>query len=242
MAATSYLLALRNGLLLVPPKGGSEITLGLLPTAAGMLAGFLYGQFAGLAMITPGPQRSADGEGASAPRIFEGPVQVRTSIAAATIAASVPATLTTVLSFLLLSLFLPHQLVAGLGPVFAAAIPAQIFLLILFATIVPSAIFILAAHHLARAFHRHRGVEYAGIGSVLAGLCVGLIAPLMPAHAIFLLLAPAIMYGAIMGALYRRFAGIEPVPLPEAVIASDEATLVGADHPSRRQRSVILTN
>ena len=43
------------------------------------------------------------------------------------IAATVPATLTTVLSFLLLSLFLRHQLVAGLGPVFAAAIPAQIF-------------------------------------------------------------------------------------------------------------------
>ena len=74
MAATSYLLALRNGLLLVPPKSGSEITLGLLPTAAGMLAGFLYGQFAGLATVTAAPPRSADGEGTSAPRTFEGPV------------------------------------------------------------------------------------------------------------------------------------------------------------------------
>jgi hypothetical protein len=44
-----------------------------------------------------------------------------------------------------------------------------------------------------------------------------------------------------MGALYRRFAGIEAVPLPEAVIANEEAALVDADHPSRRQHSVILT-
>ena len=47
VAATSYALAMRNGLLLFPPPSGSEITAGLLPAAAGMLAGFLYGQFAG---------------------------------------------------------------------------------------------------------------------------------------------------------------------------------------------------
>jgi hypothetical protein len=63
----------------------------------------------------------------------------------------------------------------------------------------------------------------------------------MPLTPIFLL-ALAVVYGAIMGSLYRRFAGIEPVPLPEAVLATDEAALVGADHPSRRQHSVILTN
>jgi len=242
MAATSYLLALRNGLVLVPPKSGSEITLGLLPSAAGMLAGFLYGQFAGLATVTAGPLRSADGEAASAPRTFDGPVQVRTSVAAVMIAATVPATLTAVLLFMMLSLFLPGYLAGGVGPVFAAAFPAQMFLISLMATIVPSAIFILAVHHIARAFGRKRGMDYAGIGSLLAGSCVGLVAPLMPVTSLFVLLAPGIVYGAIMGALYRRFAGIEPVPLPEAVIATDEATLVGADHPSRRQRSVIVTN
>jgi len=242
MAATSYLLALRNGLLLGPPKGGSEITFGLLPTVAGMLAGFLYGQFAGLAVVTTGLPRSADGEGASTSRTFEGPVRVRTSIAAVMIAATVPASLTAVLIFMVISLFLPGYLAGGVGPVFAAAFPAQMFLIILMATIVPSAIFVLAAHHIARACGRHRGIDYAGIGSLLAGLCVGLIAPLMPVTSLFALIAPGIVYGAIMGALYRRFAGIEPVPLPEVVIATDEATLVGADHPSRRQHSVILTN
>lgn len=40
MAASSYALVLRNGLLLAPPNSGSEITAGLLPTFAGMMAGF----------------------------------------------------------------------------------------------------------------------------------------------------------------------------------------------------------
>jgi hypothetical protein len=45
-----------------------------------------------------------------------------------------------------------------------------------------------------------------------------------------------------MGALYRRFAGIEPVPLPEAVLATDVNALVGVDHPSRQQHGVVFTN
>ena len=240
MAATSYMLAMRNGLLLIPPSAGNEITLGLLPTVAGMIAGFLYGQFAGLVPVAKGPQPSSDSP--STPRTFDGPVRVRTSVAAVAIAATVPAGLTAILSFTLVSLFLPGTLSGGVGPVFVAAIPAQMFLMILVATVVPSAIFVLATHHIARALRRGRGFEYAAIGSLTAGLCVGLIAPLLPIASIFLLLASALVYGAIMGALYRRFAGLEPVPLPEAVIASDEHALVGADHPSRRQHSVILTN
>jgi hypothetical protein len=42
--------------------------------------------------------------------------------------------------------------------------------------------------------------------------------------------------------LYRRFAGLEPVPLPEAVIATDPNALVGADDPARHQHRVILSN
>jgi hypothetical protein len=158
------------------------------------------------------------------------------------IAAIIPAALTTVLSFTVLSLLLPGFLFAGPGPVFAAAIPAQMFLTVLFATILPFAIFVLAIHHVARVLRWNGGIEYAVLGSLMAGICVFLIAPLVPVTSIFLLLTPGIVYGAMMGALYRRFAGIEPVPLPEAVIAPDEAALVSADHPSRRQHSVILPN
>jgi hypothetical protein len=56
------------------------------------------------------------------------------------------------------------------------------------------------------------------------------------------LMIVAVAYGAIMGALYRRFAGLEPVPLPEAVVATDPNALVGADDPARRQHRVILSN
>lgn len=83
MAATSYLLAMRNGLLLIPSSAGSEITLGLLPTVAGMIAGFLHGQFAGLVPVAKGPQPSSDSP--TTPRTFDGPVRVRTSVAAVAI-------------------------------------------------------------------------------------------------------------------------------------------------------------
>jgi hypothetical protein len=238
MAASSYAIALRNGFLLFPPNGGTEITSGLLPTAAGSLAGFLYGQFAGLEPVAHLSKISPETETPVASRTFDGPVRVRSSIAAIIIAATIPAALTAILVFGIATLSL-----SGDGPsvLFVTAIPAQMFLIVLVATILPSAIFILCAHHIARALHRHRGYEYAAIGSLVAGLCAGPLALVMPLTPIFLLVL-AVVYGAIMGALYRRFAGIEPVPLPEAVLATDEAALVGADHPSRRQHTVILTN
>ena len=43
-----------------------------------------------------------------------------------------------------------------------------------------------------------------------------------------------------MGAVYRRFAGLEPLPLPEEVLARDPRTLVPADHASRRTHAVIM--
>jgi hypothetical protein len=242
MAATGYGFAIRNGLMLSPPASGSEITSGLLPAVAGMFAGFLYGQFAGLAPVAARPRPVS--EGPREPPSFDGPIRVRTSVAAAMIAATVPAALTSVLAFMLLSLFLPDFFSqgGGSGAIFAAAFPGQMFLTVWFATIVPSAIFVLSTHHIARALRRTRGFEYAATGSIVAGLCALLIAPLMSVTSIFVLLAPGLVYGAIMAGLYRRFAGLEPVPLPEVVIATDATALVGADHPSRRQHSVILTN
>ena len=243
MAATSYLLAMRNGLLMFAPLAGSEITPGLLPTAAGALAGFLYGQFAGLLAVAVAPEAAAPATAAeiasaAAPRVFDGPVRVRTSIGAVIIAATIPAVLSAMLVFTFMALFGT----AGPDPIFTAVLPAQTFLTVLIATIVPSSILVLAAHHIARALGRGRGGEYAAIGSLVAGACVVLLTPMLPIPLMFLFLAMAVVNGAIMGALYRRFAGIEPVPLPEVVIATDPEALVGADHPSRRQHSVIISN
>ncbi|MEH2547099.1 hypothetical protein V1283_003744 [Bradyrhizobium sp. AZCC 2262] len=238
MAATSYLLAVRNGLLLFPPPSGSEITAGLLPTAAGMLAGFLYGQFAGLEVVAAAPRPAVAATEAAAipPRVFDGPVRVRSSVGAIAIAVTVPAAISAALAFMVLALFGT----AGPDSIITAALPAQVFLTVLIATTVPSAILVLAIHHIARALRRSRGGEYAAIGSLVAAGCVVLLMPVFGAMP--LLLATAVVNGAIMGALYRRFAGIEPVPLPEVVIATDTQALVSADHPSRRQHGVILSN
>ena len=76
----------------------------------------------------------------------------------------------------------------------------------------------------------------------MALVCAFLLSSFAPFASLAFLLIIATAYGAIMGALYRRFSGLEPVPLPEAVIASDANALVDADHPSRHQHRVILTN
>jgi hypothetical protein len=239
MTAFSYAIALRNGLLLSAPRHGSEITAGLLPMLAGMIAGFLYGQFAGLAPAAAWPAASL--EGLMTSQTFDGPIRVRTSVAAIVIAATIPAVLTGILSFMLTSLFFASWPTTTAAPIFAVALPAQLFLMTLIATIVPSALFVLATHHVARALGRSRGFEYAVLGSLMAGLCCVLFARFTPIASVAFLLVPGLVYGAIMGALYRRFAGLEPLPLPEAVLASDENALVAADHPSRLRHGVVFT-
>jgi hypothetical protein len=246
MAAIGYAIAMRNSVQLSAPETGAVLSIGLLPTIAGMLAGFLYGQFAGLALVPGAATRTSSG--AAAPRSFEGPVRVRTSVAGIAIAATMPAVLTMVFSVMAVSL-LPAYFRAMTGgpgptltPVVAAAIPAQLFLAILVGTIVPSAIFILCVHHIARALHRPRALDYAATGAGMALICSIVLSPFAPIAMVSHLMIPAMICGAIMGALYRRFAGLEPLPLPEAVIATDPNALVSADHPSRREHSVILSN
>jgi hypothetical protein len=244
MAAASYAIVLHNGLLLAAPDAGTAITAGLLPTLAGMMAGFLYCQFAGLAPIDVWPKFSVEALNAS--RTFDGPTRVRTSIAATTIAAVIPAIMTTLLTLAVFSALLPTNLGGAVGPtIFVAALPAQTFLISLTVTIVPAAIFVVCTHHIARALRRKSGLDYAALGGLLAALCSLVIVPFTPftpfASDIFPLVS-AIMCGAIMGALYRRFAGIEPVPLPEPVIVTDENALVPADHPSRREHSLMFVD
>ena len=68
----SYAAVLRYGLLLSPPSSGSVMTAGLLPTFAGMMAGFLYCQFAGLAPACVWPRFSVEGLNTSC--TFDGPL------------------------------------------------------------------------------------------------------------------------------------------------------------------------
>ena len=54
------------------------------------------------------------------------------------------------------------------------------------------------------------------------------------------LILPLAVFGAIMMAVYRRFAGLEPRPLPEPVLATEIEALVPEDHPARRSHAVVL--
>jgi hypothetical protein len=165
-------------------------------------------------------------------------------VAGIAIAAMMPAVLTTILSITLASLLpgFANYMSSGANPVIAVALPAQLFLTFLVVTIVPSAILVLCLHHIARALHRHRAWEYAAMGGLMAATCAYLLSPMVPLLSGSPLITAAVAYGAIMGGLYRSFAGLEPVPLPEAVIAADPNALVGADDPARHQHRVILSN
>jgi hypothetical protein len=225
-------------LLLASPDPGTTMTAGVLPTLAGMLAGFLYCQFAGLAPSEAWAKFSLGGLRASYK--FDGPVRVRTSIAATIIAAVIPAVLTALLT---LAIFSTPPPAAADPPIFAAALPAQMFLIALTVTIVPAAIFVIGIHHIARALHRNSGFAYAALGGAVGAVCSGVIVPFMPFFASDTFpLVSASVCGTIMGALYRRFAGLEPVPLPEPVIVTDENTLVPADHSSRQGHGVIFVD
>jgi len=242
MAAFSYAAVLRYGLLLSPPSSGSVMTAGLLPTFAGMMAGFLYCQFAGLAPACVWPRFSVEGLNTSC--TFDGPLRVRTSVAATVLAAVIPATLIAILSFTFFSIYLPPGLMpAGSDQIILAAIPAEIFLTMLTVTIVPSGIFVICVHHIARALHRSRGLEYALVGGLMGSLCGIVVAPFTALISpLPFLLIPSFIFGAIMGGLYRRFAGLEPQPLPEPIIVADVNTLVSADHSSRQRHGVVFTD
>ena len=117
------------------------------------------------------------------------------------------------------------------------ALPAQMILTTLFVMFVPSLIVVGATHALARAFRCTRGIAYTLIGATMGALGSLLLVTLLNGVVFIMLLGAAV--GAIMGAIYRRFAGIEPLALPEDVLAGDLSALRPEDHPSRKSHAVI---
>src|SRR5689334_5345209 len=233
-AAIGYVLALRVEVWIAAPSADALFVGAILPVLAGAIAGFIYAQFAGRepsAHRRPGP---------AAPAAYDGPVQVRTSIAAIVIAATTPAVFAAVIAIPLCMLGLgdyvsfepqPSMVVA-----LQIALPAQVFLATLAASIVPAAIVVCATHGIARGLGRRNGRDYAVIGAAVG--CAAALTLVALVEQMFLFPAAACI-GALMGALYRLFAGLEPLALPEPVLVEDPALLVAADHPSRRQHAVI---
>jgi hypothetical protein len=211
---------------------------------AGALGGFLYSQFAGFEHrpLAAGYESDYGSHGLADHRAnfkgrFDGPVRVRTSLGAIALAAVLPALLTAIIAFSLFGLGLSDAPYA-LYVVF----PARIFMSALLFTAIPAGIVVLVTHLIARSVGWHNGSSYAAIGAVMSFVIAVCFFPFSRFTALPILALPLTAFGAIMGALYRRFAGLEPLPLPEAVIVSDIETLAPHDDAMRRSHSIVLND
>lgn len=191
-------------------------------------AAWIYARWAGTETSEQTPMRpTVGGEGL--------PVRVRTSKLAFLIVTLVPAAIISVLFVLFLFSF-------GGTPRTAArwiallAMPALVLYKSFVVTLLPAIVVVGATHVLARVMGRSSGADYAAIaaGVAMLGACT-LLGRLQP----LLLFSLAALMGAIMGASYRKIAGLEPLPLPDPVQVRDPATLVAADHPTRRMYAVV---
>lgn len=240
-AALGYVIAWATEVWTVNPVTGAFVTAAILPTVVGMISGFLYAQLARRDWIdvpvapsaAPAGDRAPLPARTPSPANYDGPVQVRSSFAAGTIATLVPALIVTALAVPLLMVLLFES--PALHTMFLAA-PAQMFVTALLVTVAPSALVVGATHAIARSLRRTRGRDYAVIAAVLNCLPACMLLAMVGAALLFPM---AVITGAIMGATYRRFAGIEPLPLPEDVLATDPRTLVAED-PSRRTHAVVI--
>lgn len=247
-----YAFALSNHLLPLAPVEGTYLTAAVLPVLVGMISASIYAQLAGRqlppvvesvvqeveAQAPVGkPSTPAD----AVPSQFIGPVRVRSSLSATLIASGVPAAVFII--FLLPLFIIPFGLSAMDSKLnwadqsLMAALPVWFFFVLLLTTAVPAAIGVNVAHAIARSLKWDSTVAYAAsgaaVGCVLVLLAVAYVTPLLalPAGAVA---------GGLSAAVYRRFAGLEPLPLPEPVLATDPANLVGPDHPARRGHRVVL--
>jgi hypothetical protein len=245
--AVGHAFALTQNIGLLAPLDGTHLSASVLPILVGMIAATMYNQFAGRELLTTAKARTVNAD--SAPTVpaaatihFDGPVQVRTSMAATAIAAVVPAAMVALIAIPAVTFFLTKwDTGTSQNPMWANQIsrmtlPAYFFMLTLFATAIPAAIVVAVTHALARAVSRIRGIDYAVIGAIVGAVAFAALLLFIPAG----FLPLGMLMGALMGGVYRRFAGLEPLPLPEAVLATDRATLVGEQDPARKTRAVIM--
>jgi hypothetical protein len=244
VGAVGYAFALSRDLNILPALDGSRLTASILPMLVGMIAGTMYAQFAGREMLAaPGGSAGAPQSiPAATPIYFDGPVQVRTSMTATAITSMVPAAMAALVVIPFVTYFFTQwdagnfQNPAWANQITRMTVPAYFFMLILFATAIPAAIVVTVTHMAARVTRRTSGSDYAAIGAIAGVVAFAALLYYIPV----IFLPVGMVEGAIMGAIYRRFAGLEPLALPEAVLATDRATLVGENDRARRTRTVIM--
>ncbi|HEY0012733.1 MAG TPA: hypothetical protein VGB79_07750 [Allosphingosinicella sp.] len=161
-------------------------------------------------------------------RYYDGPLQVRTS--AALLAASGAAVGGFFAALVLLGAIagaITTRDASALGMGMSVGAGASILLVLFFALFLFLPVWI--SHKVAQKFRVVTVGGYAGVGFATC-IAVGILLP--P----FLVAAP---FAAGAMALYRRWAGVEPVPLPGDIVVGDERALVGAGHAARRYRRVV---
>lgn len=218
---------------------------------AGAVMGFAYRRNAGLeaegddpwaleAELTARQTSDAAGDEAvlvqtESAQYFSGPVQVRTSLPIAFVAALLSSG-AFALCQILIGAFteLPSQLAlnpgAHLVDMIARSLTSQALALVTaLVAPVPFALVVLGGHLLARArgLTSYKAYLIIGAGSpLLLGLLAGPVGIIMGFGAIIPL--------AIAMATYRNWAGLEPKPVKEDIILNDPRYLVGENHARRR--------
>ncbi|MBN9060978.1 MAG: hypothetical protein BGP06_17045 [Rhizobiales bacterium 65-9] len=112
----------------------------------------------------------------------------------------------------------------------------QFLIMLVVITQLPAALLVKMGHLALRASDRTSMSDYMLTGFAI-GVATAIVSYIFPIIGAFGIYAP--VAGPVAMGLYRRFAGLEPKPLPEAIIVNRPETLVPADHPHRRRHMVI---
>jgi hypothetical protein len=165
---------------------------------------------------------------------FDGPLQVRTVLPIALLAALLSAGLYAMIrmSFGALPEFanrLDHGV--AVADAVALAFSSQLLTLVImvFAAPIPFAAVVLLSHLILRAWGKTGYPAYLAIG-LASPLLLGLLAGPMGV----ILGLQAIVPMALAMVIYRNMAGVEPARVKEDIILNDRRNLVGADHARRR--------
>lgn len=256
VALVAMYLAFKGPTRLAVVFGSGEGVIGLIiPFAIGATFGFLYAWRAGwevdeaedmdglrtrMAGVTSEQEANMDAFSQGGLDYFGGPIRVRTAIPLMLLAAFFGGIIfgvargafRVVWEVMMLPDFTATAAVTQAGAMANYAGFEMLAMAIIGA--VPTAVCILAGHYVARGLKRTEAWAYAGVGLVTP-VVLGIIWPPLYLMTVLMLAIPT----ALGMAIYRSFAGLEPVPVKEDVIARRGRDLVGADHPRRRIARVI---
>ncbi|WP_299860701.1 hypothetical protein [uncultured Hoeflea sp.] len=172
---------------------------------------------------------------------FDGPLRVRTSLSSFLLAAAagcganlVIATifkLSTYSNFKIgdKETYLNHDLLLQM---FSGVLSGLLYSFLAFLPV----IFLVALAHMVLRFMRQTGYAAYGIAGLLSSPVTIILTGGMAASVGMLAIIPAM----IAALAYRRFAGLEPAPVAEDIIARNERDLVGKNHVRRKVGRVVM--